>query len=150
VLGSPQLLCALLAYNVVAPCAPGASTAPEPACGALLSQALVDQQAVLTSFADASLLQADAASSIVYVAAQQLWAKRKLRVTGYMKRGAALVVPDLSLCSGALVVHVTDGVLVPAAALYSDLERRVRDMPELSITAEAYDRRGARAIRALV
>ncbi len=134
----PQLLCALLRYNVVAPC--GAAAPPEAACGALRTSGIVDQQALGTTFADATLLQADAGSATVYVAAQQAWAKRRLRITGYMKRGAALLVPDLALCGGALVVHVTDAVLVPAAALYVDLERRVRDAPELSITAEAYDR----------
>ena len=152
VLSTPALLCSLLAYNAVAPCGSLGGTKPaEAACGALPTAALVDQQQLVTPFGDASLLQADAASAALYVAVHQAFAKRRLRVTGYLKRGAALLVPDLALCGGLLVVHVTDAVLVPAAALYSDMERRVRDTPELSITAEAYDRcvcarYGARAI----
>ena len=139
VLQTPQLLCSLLTYATVAPCGSGAP-ATEASCGALPSAALVDQQALSTTFADAGLLQADAATPLLYMNVQQTWAKRLLRVTGYLKRGAAIVEPDLLLCGGALVVHATDRVLVPAAALYADLERRVRDLPELSITAEAYDR----------
>ena len=140
VLQSPQLLCSLLTYNAVAPCGTASVPAAEASCGALPSASLVDQQVLSTTFADAALLQADAASPLLYMNVQQEWAKRRLHVTGYLKRGATIVVPDLLLCDGTLVVHATDRVLVPAAALYADLERRVRNLPELSITAEAYDR----------
>ncbi len=109
IMSDAQLLCSVLSYGVVPPCGDGAT--PEPTCGALPTHALVDQQALATSFSDATLLQADAASSTLYVAVQQTWAMRALRVTGYLKRGAALIVPDLTLCNGALVVHVTDGAL---------------------------------------
>ena len=149
VMQTPKLLCGLLAYNIVAPCGASGTPAAEASCGALPSAAMVDQQALSTTFDDAGLLQADAASPLLYVNVQQTWAKRMLRVTGYLQRGAAIVAPDLLLCGGALVVHATDRVLVPAAALYTDLERRVRDLPELSITAEAYDRvRASRGVTA--
>lgn len=138
ILADGQLLCALLSYSVVLPCS-GALTS-ESTCGPLATRSLVDQQALATAFSDPALLQSDAASGTLYMAVQQRWAKRSLHVTGYLKRGAALIVPDLALCEGALVVHVVDAVLVPAAALYASIERRLQLLPELSITAEAFER----------
>ena len=63
---------------------------------------------------------------------------RKVRVDGYLKRGADVLVPNIVLCGGGLVVHVVDAVLVPAAAFYSSVDSLIASSPELSITAEAY------------
>eukprot|EP00959_Pyramimonas_sp_CCMP1952_P272166 5690490-Pyramimonas_sp.AAC.1 len=71
--------------------------------------------------------------------------RRLVHINGYMKRGALLIEPNLELCGGALVVHVTvdglvhvtDNVLVPASYYYPSVREIVAGNPDLSIYLEA-------------
>jgi hypothetical protein len=55
------------------------------------------------------------ASSLLFAQISQDVSLRKVRIDGYLKRGADVVVPNIVLCGGNLAVHVVSTVLVPAA-----------------------------------
>ena len=104
----------------------------------------MDGQALETLFDDPTLTAglglsgAGTASSLLFTQISQEVSVRKVRMDGYMKRGADVIVPNIALCGGGLAVHVMAAALVPAAAFYSTVESLIVSTPELSITAEAY------------
>ena len=143
VLGNPTFLCGLIRYHLTVPCTAVNNALFGRSCGFLLTNDMVDAQPLETLFNDQALSAgleltgAGSASSLLFVAISQAVTARKVRVDGYMKRGADVIVPNVVLCD-TLAVHVVDTVLVPAAAFYSSIESVIASLPELSITAEAY------------
>ena len=129
------------------PCGATNSALYRRSCGFLLTSDMIDGQAIETMFNDPALTSAlglagsGTASSLLFAQISQEVSLRKVRVDGYMKRGADLHVPNIVLCGGygsGLAVHIVNAVLVPAAAFYSTVESLIASLPELSITAEAY------------
>ena len=143
-LGNPTFLCGLARYHVTIPCGPTNNATFRRACGFLPTDDIVDGQALETLFDDQTLIAglglggAGTASSLLFAQISQEVSVRKVRVDGYLKRGADVLVPNIVLCGSGLVVHVVDAVLVPAAAFYSSVDSLIASSPELSITAEAY------------
>jgi hypothetical protein len=146
-LSSPTFLCNLVAYHLTVPCGATNSALYRRSCGFLLTSDMIDGQPFETMFNDPALTStlgltgAGTASSLLFAQISQEVSLRKVRVDGYMKRGADLNVPNIVLCGGggsALAVHIVNAVLVPAAAFYSTVESLIASTPELSITAEAY------------
>ena len=143
-LSNPTLLCSLIRYHLTIPCGAQNNALWRRSCGFLTTSDLVDSQALETLFNDATLTGGlglsgvGTASSLLFAQISQDVSLRKVRVDGYLKRGADVVFPNIVLCGGNLVVHVVSTVLVPAAAFYSSVESLMASSPELSITAEAY------------
>ena len=146
-LSNPTFLCNLVAYSLTIPCGATNSALYRRSCGFLLTSDMIDGQAIETMFNDPALTSAlglagsGTASSLLFAQISQEVSLRKVRVDGYMKRGADLHVPNIVLCGGygsGLAVHIVNAVLVPAAAFYSTVESLIASLPELSITAEAY------------
>ena len=142
-LSDPTLLCGLVRYHLTVPCTQVNNALWGRSCGFLLTNDLVDAQPLETLFSDQALSAGleltgvGSASSLLFVAIAQEVSTRKIRIDGYMKRGADVIVPNIVLCE-SLAVHVVETVLVPAAAFYSSVESLISSLPELSITAEAY------------
>jgi len=142
-LSDPTLLCGLVRYHLTVPCTEVNNALWGRSCGFLLTNDLVDAQPLETLFSDQTLSAGleltgvGSASSLLFVAIAQEVSTRKVRIDGYMKRGADVIVPNIVLCE-SLAVHVVETVLVPAAAFYSSVESLISSLPELSITAEAY------------
>ena len=142
-LSDPTLLCGLVRYHLTVPCTQVNNALWGRSCGFLLTNNLVDAQPLETLFSDQALSAGleltgvGSASSLLFVAIAQEVSTRKIRIDGYMKRGADVIVPNIVLCE-SLAVHVVETVLVPAAAFYSSVESLISSLPELSITAEAY------------
>lgn len=147
-LSSPTFLCNLVAYHLTIPCGATNSALYRRSCGFLVTSDMIDGQPIETMFNDPTLSSATigipgagTASSLLFAQISQEVSLRKVRVDGYMKRGADLKVPNIVLCGGGgtgLAVHIVNAVLVPAAAFYSTVEALIVSSPELSITAEAY------------
>ena len=143
-LSDPTFLCGIVRYHLTIPCGPTNNATYRRSCGFLTTHDLVDGQALETLFDDPTLTAglglsgAGTASSLLFTQISQEVSVRKVRMDGYMKRGADVIVPNIALCGGGLAVHVMAAALVPAAAFYSTVESLIVSTPELSITAEAY------------
>ena len=150
ILADARLLCGIVSYHLTIPCCATNDALWRRSCGFLLTKDIIDGQPLETLFRDDALSAGldlsgiGTASSLLFVAASQdAGSTRKLRVDGYLKRGADVIGPNVVMCSGlgfgpGLAVHVIDDVLVPAAAFYSSVESVIESYPELSITAEAF------------
>ena len=127
-LSNPTLLCSLLRYHLTIPCGARNDALFRRSCGFLTTSDLVDGQALETLFDDQTLTGGlglsgvGTASSLLYAQISQDVSLRKVRIDGYLKRGADVVVPNIVICGGKIAVHVVSTVLVPAAAFYSSIE----------------------------
>lgn len=143
-LSNPTLLCSLVRYHFTIPCGPQNNALWRRSCGFLTTSDLIDRQALETLFNDQTLTAGlglsgvGTASSLLFAHISQDVSLRKVRIDGYLKRGADVVMPNIVLCGGSLAIHVVSTVLVPAAAFYSSVETLIAASPGLSITAEAY------------
>jgi len=143
-LSNPTLLCSLLQYHLTIPCGELNNALFRRSCGFLPTNELVDSQVLETLFNDQTLVSGlglsgvGTASSLLFAQISQDVSLRKVRIDGYLKRGADVVAPNVVLCGGRMAVHVVSTVLVPAAAFYSSIELLIASSPELSTTAEAY------------
>ena len=141
ILSNPTLLCSLVRYSLTIPCGAQNNALFRRSCGFLTTNDLVDGQALETLFNDQTLTGGlglsgvGTASSLLFAQISQDVSLRKVRIDGYLKRGADVVLPNVVLCGGKMVVHVVSTVLVPAAAFYSSIESLIASSPELSITA---------------
>ena len=134
ILADARLLCGIVSYHLTIPCGATNDALWRRSCGFLLTKDIIDGQPLETLFRDDALSAGldlsgiGTASSLLFVAASQdAGSTRKLRVDGYLKRGADVIGPNVVMCSGlgfgpGLAVHVIDDVLVPAAAFYSSVE----------------------------
>ena len=122
VLGNPTFLCGLIRYHLTVPCTAVNNALFGRSCGFLLTNDMVDAQPLETLFNDQALSAgleltgAGSASSLLFVAISQAVTARKVRVDGYMKRGADVIVPNVVLCD-TLAVHVVDTVLSPGGGV---------------------------------